>query len=67
MARDPSSRIASKKHLARLERERRQTVAITYGAIVVIVAVIALIIYGILNQTILLARRPVAKLGDHSR
>jgi peptidyl-prolyl cis-trans isomerase D len=64
MAKPKATKVASKKHLARLERERRQTIAITYTAIVLIVAVVVLIVYGILSQTVLLARQPIVKLGN---
>ena len=63
MAKSRATKVASKKHLARLERERRQTVAITITAIVLMVIVAGLIIYGILSQTVLLARQPIVKLG----
>jgi hypothetical protein len=61
MAKNPNKPIApTKKHLARLEKERRQTQYIMIGAAVVVVSVLFLIIYGILNQTVLADRRPVA-------
>lgn len=64
MAKNKASKIVSKKHLARLERERRQTRIITYTAIAIVVAVVGMIGYGILNQTVLQARAPVAKIGN---
>jgi peptidyl-prolyl cis-trans isomerase D len=64
MAKSSATRVASKKHLARLERERRQTLAITITAISLIVIIAGLIIYGLLSQTVLLARQPVVKLGN---
>lgn len=67
MAKNPKKPIApTKKHLARVERERRQTQLIMIGAAVVVVAVLFLIIYGILNQTVLAERRPVAVVNDES-
>lgn len=67
MAKNPKKPVApTKKHLARLERERRQTRYIMIGAAVVVVAVVALIIYGILNQTVLAERRPVAVVNGES-
>lgn len=61
MANNPKKPIApTKKHLARLEKERRQTQYIMIGAAFVVVSVLALIIFGILNQTVLAERRPVA-------
>ena len=61
MAKNPNKPITpTKKHLARLEKERRQTQYIMIGAAIVVVSVLALIIFGILNQTVLADRRPVA-------
>src|SRR5512137_1067148 len=64
MAKTQTTKVVSKKHLARLERERRQTVAITYTAIGLIIVVVGLIVYAVLSQTVLLARQPIVKLGD---
>lgn len=64
MAKNPKKPIApTKKHLARVERERRQIQYIVIGAGVVVLSVVVLIIYGILNQTILAERRPVATVN----
>ncbi len=52
MAKDKPTKIASKKHLARLERERRQTQLITSIAIGIVVVIVGLIGYGILNETV---------------
>jgi len=64
MAKSKSTKVITKKHLARLERERRQVKAITYSAIGVIAIVILLIAYGILNLTVLQARQPIIEIGD---
>jgi peptidyl-prolyl cis-trans isomerase D len=66
MAKEKPTKIASKKHLARLERERRQTRLITYIAISIIVVVVGLIGYGILNETVLKAIRPVVTVNNES-
>jgi peptidyl-prolyl cis-trans isomerase D len=66
MAKEKSSKIASKKHLARLERERRQTQLITYIAISIIVVIAVLIGYGILNETILKYLQPVVTVNGES-
>jgi len=66
MAKDKSTKIASKKHLARLERERRQTRLITSIAIGVVVVIVGLIGYGILNETVLKARQPVVTVNGDS-
>ncbi|MFH2103266.1 MAG: peptidylprolyl isomerase [Chloroflexota bacterium] len=65
MAKNKPSRIVSKKHVARLERERRQVAIITYTTIAIVSIVILLIAYGILNITVLQARQPVLEVnGD---
>lgn len=50
----------TKKHLARLERERIQTRNITIASVTVVVLVLLVIGYGVLNQTVLQQIRPVA-------
>ncbi len=64
MAKEPVSRIATKKHLARLERERRQTRLILIGTVVIAVLVLGVIIYGILDQSVLRDYRTVAQVGS---
>ena len=54
----------TKKHLARLERERRQTNIILFTFIGLLVIVVGLIVYAILYSTYLQAREPVAKIGN---
>lgn len=66
MAKEKAPKIASKKHLARLERERRQTQLITGIAIGLMVIIVGLIGYGVLNETILKARRPVVTVNGDS-
>jgi peptidyl-prolyl cis-trans isomerase D len=53
MAQRKSTKVVSKKHLARLERERRQTRAIIIGSVVILAIVVLSIVYGILNETVL--------------
>jgi peptidyl-prolyl cis-trans isomerase D len=57
------SKAVTKKHLARLEREKLQTRFILIGTIVVVVMVFVLIGYGILDQNVLQPNRPVAKVN----
>lgn len=64
MARKPSTNIPTKKHLARLERERIQRRNILIGAAVVLTLVIGSIAYGFLDQYVLRALQPVAAVGD---
>ncbi|MGA2505275.1 MAG: peptidylprolyl isomerase [Anaerolineales bacterium] len=66
MAKDKVTKIASKKHLARLERERRQTRLITSIAIGVVVIIVGLIGYGVLNETILKSREPIVTVNGES-
>jgi hypothetical protein len=66
MAKDKAPKIASKKHLARLERERRQTQLITGIAISIMVIIVGLIVYGILNETVLKALQPVVTVNGDS-
>ncbi|MDP2975699.1 MAG: peptidylprolyl isomerase [Anaerolineales bacterium] len=63
MAKNKTAKIVTRKHLARLERERRQSRLITYSALAIVVVVISMILYGILSQTVLQARQPVVKVG----
>ncbi len=60
MPNSPKTQITTKKHLARVERERRQRRYILLGSALVIVLVLGLIGYGILDQTVLRALQPVA-------
>ncbi len=61
MSKSPRKRTApTKKHLARIEKEKLQTRYLLIGSVAVIALVIGLIGYGILDQTILQDRRPVA-------
>jgi peptidyl-prolyl cis-trans isomerase D len=50
MAKDLKKPITTKKHLARLERERRQTRIIVITSVVVLVSVILLLVAGTFNQ-----------------
>ena len=59
----PKSKVQSKKHIARLERERRQIRLIQYIAIGVVAAVILVLAYGYLDITYLQARQPVAEVN----
>lgn len=61
----PKQKVVSKKHVARLERERRQVRLIQYIAIGVVAAVILILAYGYLDINYLQAREPVAEVnGD---
>lgn len=61
MAKNPKTPLGpTKKHLARAERERMQTRYILIGSAVVIVLVLATLLYGILEQSVLVPGQPVA-------
>jgi len=60
----PKPKIQSKKHIARLERERRQVRLIKYIAIGVVAAVILIVAYGYLDLNYLQARQPVAEVNS---
>ena len=59
----PKPRVQSKKHVARLERERQQVRLIKYIAIGVVAVVVLIIAYGVLDLTYLQARQPVAEVN----
>ncbi len=64
MAKRRGSKIVTKKHLARVEREQRQKRIIMISSIVVLVIVVILIGYGIIEQFIIEPNQPVAVVGD---
>lgn len=53
-----------KKHIARLERERRQSRIIMYVFIGIVVTVALLLGYGLFDMNYLQLQKPVAKVGD---
>jgi peptidyl-prolyl cis-trans isomerase D len=67
MAKNKSPKIVTKKHLARQDRERRQTRLITGIAIGIIAIVILGIAYGLLNDTLFLNWRPAVTVNGESR
>lgn len=66
MAKTESSKIVTKKHQARLDREKTQRRYILLGTIIVAVLVILTIGYGILDSLYLKEVRPVAKVDGQS-
>jgi len=60
----PKPRVQSKKHIARLERERRQVRLITFVAIGIVAAVVLILAYGYLDTTYLRARQPVVEVNS---
>jgi len=59
----PTPKITTKKHVARLERERQQVTLIKTISITAIVIVTLLIVYGILDTSYLQKRKPVAEVN----
>lgn len=53
-----------KKHIARLQREQRQSRIILYSFIGIMTAVVLLLAYGYLDIKVFQLQRPVAKVGD---
>lgn len=66
MAKEPTQKVLTKKHLARLEKERIQQRYLMIGLGVVLVLIVATVIYGVLDQTVLKNIQPVAKVGSES-
>jgi hypothetical protein len=64
MAKGSQTPIVSKKHLARVERERRQNRIILGASIAIILVVVGLLSYGSIQQYIIEPRQPVARVGD---
>ncbi len=64
MAKSKSTKIVSKKHLARLERERRQARAITIGSVVILAIIFLSILYGVLNDTVFNNYRTILTVND---
>jgi len=65
MAKQSSTpKITTKKHVARLERERQQVTLIKTISITAIALVTLLIVYGILDTSYLRLRKPVAEVND---
>ncbi len=64
MAKTRAPRVVSKKHLARLERERRQTRLIIGAAAAILLVILGLFAYAILEQTVLRAYKPVLEVND---
>lgn len=60
----PIKTVSTKKHLARDQREAKQTRLILIVTIIVAIVVLGLIIFGLVNQAIIRPRTPVAQVGE---
>jgi len=64
MARPPSQKVVTKKYKARLQQEQQQRKMLIIAALIVAAVVVIVILYGVLDQTFLKNRKPVAKVND---
>ena len=64
MTREKRIKVSSKKHMARIERERKQNRVIMISAIATLVLVLGLIGFGILNNYVLKPLKTVAVVND---
>jgi parvulin-like peptidyl-prolyl isomerase len=60
----PTPKVVTKKHIARLERERRQVNLIRGVAVAGILIVLSLLAFGYLNENYFQLREPVAEVND---
>ena len=60
----PTKNITTKKHLAREYREAKQTRLILIITVVVGTIILGLLVYGIIDQTLIRPRTPIAQVGD---
>jgi parvulin-like peptidyl-prolyl isomerase len=65
-SRKPRETVLTKKHVARLERERRQTNIIRWSAVGIVIAVIGIVAYGWLDLKYLQPAQPVFTLNGES-
>lgn len=66
MSNNPKQPIVSKKHLARLQREELQRRYLLISAGTILALIVLIIAYGILNETVLKARQPVAVVNGEN-
>ena len=66
MAKQPTQNSLTRKHLARMEKERLQQRNLLIGLGVVVVLIVAILLYGYLDQTFFKANRPVARVGTEN-
>lgn len=66
MAKNPTPKYVTKKHLARMERERIQRRYLLTGSLVVLGLILAIILYGVIDQTLIKPNRPVATVDGEN-
>ena len=59
-------RNSTKKHVARLERERQQSAVIRNFAVGIVAVIVLLVGYGWLDEAVLQKNKPVARVGDET-
>jgi len=59
-------KVHTKKHLARLEKEHRQKKVLLISLIAILGAILLLVVYGLLNDTVLKPKKLVAKVNNSS-
>ena len=66
MSHPPAQKVISKKHKVRLqhEQQRRKMLLIAFGVVFALILVV--ILYGVIDQTFLKMRKPVAKVGNET-
>jgi peptidyl-prolyl cis-trans isomerase D len=63
---EPEQKVITKKHIARIEKEKRQRRILLISIISILVVIVLVIVYGVLSKTVLLAVRPVAKINSET-
>jgi len=66
MAKTPTPKFVTKKHLARMERERIQRRYLLTGSLIVLGLILAIILYGVIDQTLIKPNRPVATVDGEN-
>lgn len=66
MAKESKQKVISKKHLARLEREKIQKRYVLLASAVVIIVAVGAILIGILDQAVLTPQKPVAVVNGEN-
>lgn len=61
---EEAPKIRTKKHLARQQKENRQKKTLLISLIAILGAIFLLVVYGLLNDTVLKPKKPVAKVNQ---